>query len=248
MANQDGNLYGTTFQGGANGLGAIFRLTPSNTVKTLASFTGANGANPMGLVAAANGTMYGTTFSGGSNDFGTVFSVTTSGTISVLASFDITNGSNPEAPPILAADGSLYGTTVQGGDYGRGMVFRVSTSGASVGNKGRGGSASASGTVSNLFAFKGGNGAYPQAALVQGADLNLYGTTTSGSAGGYGNIFELSGFLASIAQQPASENFTNGGTGWFFGAGRGVGTGWPTNGTTLILPGLTRSAARPQTG
>jgi uncharacterized repeat protein (TIGR03803 family) len=217
VANQDGNLYGTTFQGGANGLGAIFRLTPSNTVKTLVSFTGANGANPMGLVAAANGTMYGTTFSGGSNDFGTVFSVTTSGTISLLASFDIANGSNPEAPPILAADGFLYGTTVQGGDYGKGMVFQVSTNSASGssagGKKSRGGSAVTNvSTVSNLFAFQDASGAYPQAALAQGADLNLYGTTTSGSADGYGNIFELSGFLASIAQQPASENFTDGGT------------------------------------
>jgi uncharacterized repeat protein (TIGR03803 family) len=210
VTNRDGNLYGTTYQGGANGAGTVFRLTSSNTLTTLVSFAGTNGANPLGLVAAASGAMFGATLAGGTNDLGTVFSVTTAGKLSVLASFGIANGSNPEAPPILAADGFLYGTTVQGGDYGKGLVIRVSTNSASGGGRGKGGSAA--GAVSNLFTFDGTNGAYPEAGITQGADLNLYGTTGSGGSNGYGNIFELSGFATTLALQPASVNFTNGGT------------------------------------
>jgi len=42
----DGNLYGTTVYGGANGAGTVFRITPSGTLTTLHSFDGADGAGP----------------------------------------------------------------------------------------------------------------------------------------------------------------------------------------------------------
>jgi uncharacterized repeat protein (TIGR03803 family) len=82
----DGNLYGTTLQGGANGEGTVFQITPSGTLTALYSFCAqtncADGATPIaGLVQATNGDFYGTTSIGGSSSAcgepgcGTVFSL-----------------------------------------------------------------------------------------------------------------------------------------------------------------------------
>jgi len=66
----DGNLYGTTQDGGANGSGTMFQMTPSGTLTTLYSFCSqsgcTDGAYPKaGLVQDTNGTFYGTTVGGG---------------------------------------------------------------------------------------------------------------------------------------------------------------------------------------
>lgn len=76
----DGNFYGTTSSGGANGSGTIFQLTPKGVLTTLYSFCAltacADGSSPYeGLVQATNGTFYGSTYSGGTNDAGTIFSL-----------------------------------------------------------------------------------------------------------------------------------------------------------------------------
>lgn len=74
----DGNLYGTTSQGGANGAGTIFRMTPGGTLTTLYSFCAqsncSDGAYPSdSLVQGTDGNFYGTTPSGGPNNDGTIF-------------------------------------------------------------------------------------------------------------------------------------------------------------------------------
>jgi uncharacterized repeat protein (TIGR03803 family) len=74
----DGNFYGTSQQGGANGVGTIFQITPSGTLTTLHSFAGhpVDGAAPISsLVQATNGDFYGTTYAGGAHGNGTVFSL-----------------------------------------------------------------------------------------------------------------------------------------------------------------------------
>lgn len=65
-----GNLYGTTYQGGFYGGGNVFELTPSGEMTSVHDFTGgADGANPLAvLVFDANGNLYGTTSEGGSGD------------------------------------------------------------------------------------------------------------------------------------------------------------------------------------
>ncbi len=89
----DGNLYGTTFNGGANnnpnclsnsGCGTVFQITTAGVLTTLYNFCGlpncADGNQPeAGLVQATNGTFYGTTFGGGTVDAGTVFSLSVEG-------------------------------------------------------------------------------------------------------------------------------------------------------------------------
>jgi uncharacterized repeat protein (TIGR03803 family) len=75
----DGDLYGTTDLGGANGSnGTVFKITPSGTLTMLYSFCSQSGCtdgiNPhAGLVQDTNGDFYGTTVDGGTNNNGTLF-------------------------------------------------------------------------------------------------------------------------------------------------------------------------------
>jgi len=79
----NGDLYGTTGGGGANGDGAVFKITPSGTLTTLYSFCPLGYPCTDGLYPAAalvqdtNGKFYGTTVNGGTHGFldGTVFSL-----------------------------------------------------------------------------------------------------------------------------------------------------------------------------
>jgi uncharacterized repeat protein (TIGR03803 family) len=81
IADASGNLYGTTAYGGANGDGTVFELNAAtNTIMTLYSFDGTDGANPYaGLIVDAAGDLFGTTEDGGSSNDGTVFELTGSG-------------------------------------------------------------------------------------------------------------------------------------------------------------------------
>ena len=87
----DGNFYGTTESGGANGPGTVFKITPSGTLTTLHSFDGTDGAEPDGLVQGTDGNFYGTTYTGGdiaNQPLGTVFKITPSGTLTTLHDFN----------------------------------------------------------------------------------------------------------------------------------------------------------------
>jgi uncharacterized repeat protein (TIGR03803 family) len=136
----DGNLYGTTSDGGqgfnppvGQGFGTIFQITPYGMLNSLYSFSGTNGANPQAELTIGNHTtLYGTTYSGGSSNYGTVFRMSSNGTLTTMFSFSLTNGAFPDAPLTLGPDGNLYGTTSSGGitnsafPYGMGTVFSIS--------------------------------------------------------------------------------------------------------------------------
>jgi len=185
-----GNLYGTTYYGGASGDGTLFELAKgTSTITALASFNGADGANPYAaLVMDSSGNLYGTTYSGGSSGDGTLFEVTKgSTTITALASFNGADGAYPEAALVMDGSGNLYGTTFGGGAPGGGTVFEMP----------RG-----SGTITTLASFVTDGGAIPEAGMVMDSSGNLYGTTTSGGALGKGTVFELahgSGTLTTLA-------------------------------------------------
>jgi uncharacterized repeat protein (TIGR03803 family) len=128
-------LYGTTTQGGSNGVGTIFmyNLNNSNYQSVYSFGNSPDGANPdAGLVLSGN-TLYGTTFQGGTNGFGTLYSIGLDGNeYTNLLSFGSTNsdfGQYPKAD-LLILGNSLFGTTYQGGNNGYGIVFGVNTNGA----------------------------------------------------------------------------------------------------------------------
>ena len=130
-----GNLYGTTFDGGAYEYGVVFKLTPSSggwKESVLYSFAGgANGGyTDAGLIFDKAGNLYGSTLRGGAYDAGMVFklSPSTKGAwnIRVLYSFTGNNdGGSPRASVIFDKSGNLYGTTQVGGYYQYGTVFEL---------------------------------------------------------------------------------------------------------------------------
>ena len=132
----DGNFYGTTSFGGANGYGTVFKITSAGELTTLHSFDFNDGAFPSaGLVQGTDGYFYGTTTIGGTGpcDFsgcGTVFQITSAGAFTTLHKFVYWDGRDPAGGLVEAADGSFYGTTQNGGSYcnygnGCGTVFRL---------------------------------------------------------------------------------------------------------------------------
>ncbi|MGA2373126.1 MAG: choice-of-anchor tandem repeat GloVer-containing protein [Candidatus Korobacteraceae bacterium] len=197
----DGDLYGTTTQGGANyTAGEVFKITLSGSLTRLYSFCSqpdcTDGYLPNGLIQGSDGDFYGTTGSGGINnglDAGTVFKVTPTGTLTTLYSFcpqyPCVDGAMSGAALVQATDGNFYGTTYEGGAYnfnncvvGCGTAFKIAPSGA----------------LTTLYSFCSlpdcTDGNSPVTALVQATNGNLYGTTSSGGAnGGGGTVFRLLG-------------------------------------------------------
>ncbi len=174
----NGNFYGTTYQAGADGYGAIYQTTANGAFITLYSFSGGtDGSDPYaGLIHAADGNFYGTAYGGGANGLGSVFKMTANGVVTGL--YEFTGGSDGDYPYgglVQGMDGNLYGTTLEGGVFGSGTVFRLNTNG----------------TLTTLVAFNNANGSYPEAGVFQGADGNFYGTTSGGGTNGYGTIFRL---------------------------------------------------------
>jgi uncharacterized protein (TIGR03437 family) len=184
MQASDGNLYGSTSLGGPLNTGTIFKLTLGGTFTSMHSFSYAHGGvqqpgfglvtnNGMAagsqLVQGADGNLYGTTVEGGVNQYGQVFKMALDGTFTTVYSFSCCQAGGMGAPNglILAADGNFYGTTARGGtslypqDDGNGAIFKMTSQG----------------TVTTLHIFGISDGQVPVAALVQGSDGNLYGTT-----------------------------------------------------------------------
>src|ERR1019366_8343259 len=176
----NGNFYGTTYYGGTNKRGTVFKITPGGTLTTLYSFCSqtncTDGADPTaGLVQGTNGGLYGTAQEGGANGYGTVFKITPTGTLTTLHRFNGTDGATPYAGLVQAADGDFYGTTGGSGINNDGTVFRITPGG----------------TLTTLYSFFT-DGQYPYAGLVQDTNGDFYGTTLKGGANDGGTVFRLS--------------------------------------------------------
>jgi uncharacterized repeat protein (TIGR03803 family) len=215
IADEHGALYGTTYEGGANGYGTVFKLTPpaSNGARrketVLYSFCSRgeclDGSYPTGgLIFGAEGALYGTTQYGGlpcgNSGCGTVFILSppknghTHWTHDVIHYFQpfpsdpgiVVDGTNPTAGLIADQQGVLYGTTNGGGLCG--YVNGSGTVFKLVPDTGHGWKE----TVINVFCGSGiGDGADPTGGLIFDAEGALYGTTEKGGANGYGTVFKM---------------------------------------------------------
>jgi uncharacterized repeat protein (TIGR03803 family) len=191
----NGNLYGTTQNGGTNSSGTVFRMANNGTPATIYSFTRVNdGAKPFAALAQGNdGNFYGSTYQGGTNDFGSLFKITDSGVLTTLRSLDYPDGILPYSPLIQSTDGNFYGTGYEGGSGTFGTVFKLMPAGG----------------FNALYSFAGGaDGGFVYGGVLQSADGILYGTTYRGGALGFGTVFTMTtnGLLSTLF----SFNNTNG--------------------------------------
>lgn len=188
----DGNLYGTTGQGGLNncrgtGCGTVFRMTPDGMFTTLYNFCSMTGCidgefPQAGLVLATDRNLYGTTETGGKHESGTIFRITPSGNFTVVYNFcqatSCADGAQPYSPLVEGDDGYLYGTTAAGGSNQSGTIFKLSPAGILT-------------TIYNFCSPSGCAGPYdPYAGLIQGTDGNFYGTTIR-SGPGQGSAYRV---------------------------------------------------------
>lgn len=121
----DGNLYGSTVDGGANGAGTVFKLSPQGSLTTLYNFTGgADGGSPEGDMLLVGKSLFSVATIGGDAgcQCGAVYEVKASGKEKVLHAFTGTDGSGYSAG-VTASHGVLYGTTQSGGTNNNGVVF-----------------------------------------------------------------------------------------------------------------------------
>ncbi len=221
LLTRDGDLYGTTYNGGA-GWGNVYKITPGLVGTDLADFANKNGANPeWSLTQGTDGNFYGIAFAGGVQQYcggcGGVFRVTPQGKLTFLHYFcsetNCADGYAPEGSLLQASDGSFYGETTWGGTgclfgQGCGTIFKIT----------------AQGVFTTIYGFTGAaDGSNPQAmSLVQGSDGDLYGTTSYGGANetcisfgvavGCGVIFKMttSGALTTLYSFCALANCADG--------------------------------------
>jgi uncharacterized repeat protein (TIGR03803 family) len=206
-----GNLYGTTYVGGANGGGVVFKVDSTGQETVLYNFCSvvknlacADGQWPeAGLILDAAGNLYSTTMGGGSRHivnglgWGTVFKLDSTGHETVLYNFcaaaSCTDGSVPTAGLIQDSAGNLYGTTSGGGanttadlGAGGGTVFKLDTANHE--------------TVLHSFcsAANCSDGESPAGGLIEDSAGNLYGTTVNGGTstssclgGSCGTVFKI---------------------------------------------------------
>ena len=170
----DGSFYGTAEFGGANFVGAIFRVADGQ-VTAVHSFNITDGANPASPLLIRDGSLYGTTMAGGAGAIdglmgdGTLFRLSLDTyALTTLGSFDFANGSFPYQQGVIDVAGYLYGTTSIGGESGTGTIYRWSEATGIQALHSTGATASES----------------PDSTLVLAKDGSIYGTALTPPQGG----------------------------------------------------------------
>jgi uncharacterized repeat protein (TIGR03803 family) len=129
----DGAFYGVTYQGGANNIGSVFRITSTGTYTLLHSFAGApnDGTWPRsGLILGSDGNLYGDTLRGGRANDGALYKITTAGQVTILYSLctvtGCADGFYSATPLIQHTNGKFYGST-SGNSLGGSYFYSLDT-------------------------------------------------------------------------------------------------------------------------
>jgi len=181
----DGNFYGAA-EGGANGYGEIFRMTPTGQLSTIYDFCSqpncADGIDPYpGPILGSDGNLYGVT-EGGINVAGTFYKMTLDGNLTTLYTSCLTSctGGVGLIGVVQGSGGNFYGAMYAGGNSSNGGTIV---------------SISPTGKFKLLYTFcslaKCADGQNPLFPPIQGSDGNLYGATFSGGSEGGGVVYEL---------------------------------------------------------
>ena len=198
VADNKGNLYGTTVNGGKYFGGTVYELSSSGTETVLYNFSGGeDGGLPIaGLTIDRAGRLYGTTEYGGYFDYycqdgcGTVFEISPligsgdSWKYSVIHEFvggDPGDGALPVDPLLLDRKGNLYGTTFVSQVYGGGTAFELTPARHKPWSE----------TVLYRFPAYRGDAANPQAGFISDTAGNLYATSQNGGPAFKGDAFKL---------------------------------------------------------
>jgi uncharacterized repeat protein (TIGR03803 family) len=234
-------LYGVTRNGGANGVGTIYRITTAGVFTDFQDFNTTNGANPAGgLLYHSDGRLYGTAEYGGTNGFGTLFSLTTTNVFSLKRSFADPTASQPVGE-LVASGNTLFGCCAGGGASGLGGLFKWTTLGVHT----------------QLASFSGESGAtpgsVPRGGLVLGGDGFFHGVTSSGGPANLGTVFKLStagvhsvtaNLSPDLGWMPSGAPVSDGSGGWLFpmaeGGSGGGGTllNWSPNDGVSVAAAL----------
>ncbi len=204
-----GNLYGTTFAGGAGGNGVVYEIplvagSYASTPTVLSSLSAIQSGSKSSVVADANGNLFGT--STGSNaqglsiSTGAIFEVakTPTGYASVATTLSNLDGTNngpqmPQGNLLIDSAGDLFGTSTVGGQSSSGTVFELVH-----------GSAGYSATPTVLASLNSTSGASPAAGLITDAAGDLFGVASSGGSGSDGTVFEIAKTASGYAATPTT--------------------------------------------
>lgn len=213
-----GNLRGTTSNGGLDGLGAIYQLSPDNQYMDLIHFSDESdptpGAAPQGgLTLTSDDSFIGAASAGGPGQRGALFKMVADSyqLISNLSAFE---GWTPSGAPIADAQGNLYFPLAEGGEFGLGTIAKID----------------ANGTVSTSASFNEATGGGPSGPLAKrGSDFVAVTVLGNGSGKGAAVLFQPNGTLAPLAgfTSTSGENvngpLTADGNGSLFGAAEAGG-------------------------
>ena len=191
-----GNIFGTSYGGGANNVGSIWEMSSTGQFQVLHSFNSdSDGCNPItGVTIDGAGNLFGTTGGSGGTGTGpgTVWELSNSGLFLTLHSFGSSgDGWQPEGEVTFDASGNMYGTAVNQVENSGGVLWTINN-----------------GTYQILHQFGSGSDGYtPRSAVTVDSSGNLFGTTSHGGINGFtgGIVYEIvSNTISKLALSPTS--------------------------------------------
>jgi uncharacterized repeat protein (TIGR03803 family) len=132
IVDPSGNLYGTTFDGGDNGGGVVYELSPNGAgwnFTVIYSLTGGYSGPYNKLTRDLNGNLYGTTTTSGASSLGTVFKLSpANGSWTFTDLYDFPGGNDggfPYGALAVDANGNIFGTATIWGSDNQCVLFEI---------------------------------------------------------------------------------------------------------------------------